>query len=236
VEVNGEDPKAVAEYCRQIESYLCQKNGGHLIRVVGPAFEEVRGWARQGIPLKIAFRGIDQCCERRVAQTTRRRPIRIEFCAADILQLFDDWRRAVGVAAPDAASAPTRKPSLAAHIERVVSRLIALRGTEAVAPLPESAIDEAVQALDRIAEGARKARGDERQALIAELESIDRGLVHLVAGLVDEPTSRRLRREAEEELAAFGERMPADARATAVEMAYLRLVREAARLPRVAFD
>jgi len=236
VEVNGEDPKAIAEYCRQIESYLCQKNGGHLIRIVGPAFEEVRRWARQGIPLKIAFRGIDQCCERRIAQTTRRRPIRIEFCAADILQLFDDWRRAVGVAPPEAASAATRKPSLASHIERVVSRLIALRGTEGVARLPESAIDEAVQALDRIAEAARRARGDERQALIAELESIDRGLMRCVAGVLDEPTSRRLRREAEEELAAFGERMPADARATAVDMAYLRLVRETARLPRVAFD
>ena len=59
-----------------------------------------------------------QCCERRIAQTTRRRPIRIEFCAADILQLFDDWRRAVGVAPPEAASAATRKPSLASHIER----------------------------------------------------------------------------------------------------------------------
>ena len=57
-----------------------------------------------------------------------------------------------------------------------------------------------------------------------------------VGGLLDEPTSRRLRREAEEELAAFGERMPADARAMAVDMAYLRLVRETARLPRVTFD
>ena len=133
-------------------------------------------------------------------------------------------------------SAATRKPSLGSHIERVVSRLIALRGTEGVAPLPESAIDLAVQALDRIAEAARKARGDEREALIAELDSIDRGLMRCVAGLLDEPTSRRLRREAEEELAVFGERMPADARATAVELAYLRLVRETARLPRVAFD
>jgi len=28
-----------AEYCREIENYLCQKNEGHLIRIVGPAFE-----------------------------------------------------------------------------------------------------------------------------------------------------------------------------------------------------
>jgi hypothetical protein len=236
VEVNAEDPKAVADYCRQIESYLCQKNGGHLIRVVGPAFEEVRGWARQGIPLKIAFRGIDQCCERRLANSTRRRPVRIEFCAADIQQLFDDWRRAVGVAPADAPAAPARKPSLASHVERVVSRLIALRGIEGATPLPESAIDDAVRALDRIAGASQKARGEARDGLIAELASIDRGLVQLVAGSLDEPTAGRLRREAEEELAAFGQRMPAEARAGAVEMAYLRLVREAARLPHVAFD
>jgi hypothetical protein len=236
VEVNTEDTRAVADYCRQIESYLCQKNGGHLVRVVGPAFEEVRGWARQGIPLKIAFRGIDQCCERYVAKGTRRRPIRIEFCAADILELFDDWRRAVGVAPIDAPASPTRKPSLASHVERVVARLIALRGSEGGAPLPGSAIDEAVQALDRIADESQKARGAEREALIAELASIDRGLLALVAGSLDEATCGRLRREAEEELAAFGERMPPDARAAAIDAAYLRLVRESARFPRVAFD
>jgi hypothetical protein len=235
VEVNTEDTQAVADYCRQIESYLCQKNGGHLIRVVGPAFEEVRGWAQQGIPLKIAFRGIDQCCERYLAKGPRRRPIRIEFCAADILGLFDDWRRAVGVAPVDAA-APSRKPSLSSHVERVVARLIAMRGIEGAAPLPGSAIEEAVRALDRIADRSRKARGEERERLIAELATIDHGLLQLVAGSLDEATSGRLRREAEEELAAFGERMPPGARAAAVDAAYLRLVRESARLPKVSFD
>ena len=50
----------VAEYCRQVESYLCQKNAGHLIRIVGPAFEQVCGWAEQGVPIAVAFKGIDQ--------------------------------------------------------------------------------------------------------------------------------------------------------------------------------
>ena len=53
-----------AEYCRQIEAYLCRKNEGHLIRIVGPVFEQVTGWAVQGVPLAVAFRGIDQYCER----------------------------------------------------------------------------------------------------------------------------------------------------------------------------
>ena len=46
------------EYCREIETYLCQKNDGHLIRVVGPSFELVSGWAARGIPLKVAFAGV----------------------------------------------------------------------------------------------------------------------------------------------------------------------------------
>jgi hypothetical protein len=234
--VNTEDVGAVADYCRRIEGYLCQKNGGHLIRVVGPAFEEVRGWATQGIPLKLVYRGIDQYCERHAARSTRRRPVRIEFCSADILALFDDWRRAVGAAAADQPAAPGRKPSLVAHVERVVARLIAMRGVEGVAPLPEPVIGGAVQALDRIADASRTARGDAREALIAELASLDRDLLDHVVRSLDDGTSTRLRREAVEELAVFGERMPQEARSAAVEGAYLRLVREWTRLPRVVFD
>ena len=44
----------VESYCRDLEAYLCRKNDGHLIRITGPAFEHVQGWAHQGIPLKVA--------------------------------------------------------------------------------------------------------------------------------------------------------------------------------------
>src|SRR6266536_838615 len=86
-----------AEYCREIEAYLCRKNEGHLIRIAGPVFEQVSGWAAQGVPLTVAFRGIDRYCERYYAKGPRRRPVRIEFCEADVLDVFDEWRRAVGV-------------------------------------------------------------------------------------------------------------------------------------------
>jgi len=49
----------VAEYCREIETYLCRKNDGHLIRVTGPSFDLVSGWATQGVPLKVACAGSD---------------------------------------------------------------------------------------------------------------------------------------------------------------------------------
>ena len=37
-------------YCREIESYLCRKNDGHLIRVVGPSFDLVAAGRRRAFP------------------------------------------------------------------------------------------------------------------------------------------------------------------------------------------
>ncbi|HKB12627.1 MAG TPA: hypothetical protein VKD69_18320 [Vicinamibacterales bacterium] len=87
----------VPEYCREIETYLCRKNDGHLIRVVGPSFDLVSRWAEQGVPLKIACAGIDRYFERYYRKGPRRRPVKIDFCEADVLDVFDEWRRALGL-------------------------------------------------------------------------------------------------------------------------------------------
>src|SRR4051812_49838456 len=123
------------EYCQQIEAYLCRKNEGHLIRIVGPAFEQVCGWAAMGVPLKVAFRGIDQYCDRYYAKGPRRRPVRIEFCEADILDLFDNWRRAIGATA--AATSGGRAESTSSEPEAAAGR----RGT------PPAPIDRPVTRL-----------------------------------------------------------------------------------------
>ena len=124
-------------YCREVEAYLCRKNDGHLVRIVGPAFEQVMGWSTRGIPIRIVFRGIDRYFERYYAKGPRRRPARIEFCEPDVLDLFDEWKRAVGVGAAsspddeadDEESGVSRKRgTLAAHLERVVAKLTTLRG------------------------------------------------------------------------------------------------------------
>jgi len=88
-------------YCREIEAFLCRKNDGHLIRIVGPAFERVMGWADQGIPVRVAEAGIDRYFQRYYRKGPRRRPVRVEFCEADVLDAFDEWRRAVGVSVVD---------------------------------------------------------------------------------------------------------------------------------------
>src|SRR5436190_21932279 len=87
------------DYCRDIETYLCRKNDGHLIRITGPSFDLVSDWAARGVPLKVAFLGVDRYFERYYAKGPRRRPVRIDFCEADVLDAFDEWRRATGLTA-----------------------------------------------------------------------------------------------------------------------------------------
>jgi hypothetical protein len=229
------------EYAREVERYLCRKNGGHLVRVVGPAFQMVCAWASTGVPLKIALRGIDRCCERLEARGPRRRPVRIEFCEADVLDAFEDWRRAVGVTASvsgegDEAAPESRKPALAAHVERVIARLAHARGAGVAQSALHRAIEGWIRELEALAPTASRSRGEARAAIVAELARLDAALIEAAVAGLDDLRERQLRNEAAEELAPFGSRMPADEKARAVEAAFQRLAREAAGLPVLRYE
>jgi len=100
------------EYCREIEGYLCRKNDGHLIRIVGPSFERVAGWAEKGIPLKVAFKGVDRYGRTVLAGPETAGPSG-SILRGDILDVFDrgaapwDHGDRIGVGAePGAETAP----------------------------------------------------------------------------------------------------------------------------------
>src|SRR5215203_6109712 len=105
---SAEDGIDLDGYCRAIESHLCRKNDGHLIRIAGPTFDLVRGWAEQGVPLKVALTGIDRTFERYHRKGARRRPLQVSFCDADVLDVFDDWRRALGLSGAGPAEGTAR--------------------------------------------------------------------------------------------------------------------------------
>jgi hypothetical protein len=224
-----------AEYCREIETYLTRKNEGHLIRIVGPVFEKVCGWAAQGVPLAVAFKGIDQYCERYYAKGPRRRPVRVEFCEADVLELFDDWRRAVGVpSGGDGGDEAKKHDTLPSHIDRAISRLTALRAGRGADAFSDR-LDAAVRELDRLKASAKQARGEARTAIVDRLAALDASLLDDVRSQLDESAQTRLRASAEAEIAPFAPRMTAGARAAAADAAFTRLLRESAGLPALAF-
>ena len=234
-----EDPGA---YCRSVETYLCRKNDGHLIRIVGPAFEQVCGWANRGIALAIVFRGIDRYFERYYAKGPRRRPARVEFCEADILDVFDEWKRAVGVgtAAPaddtsaSHGTAARKRANLPAHLDRVVARLTSLRSSESGGL--NTALDAVVREIDTMRSGARGLRGVAREAILERLGVLDRRLLEAARTDCDGSTLDGIHKEADVLLAAFRDRMSAQIYAQSQRACIDRLIRERCHLPTVTFE
>jgi hypothetical protein len=229
------------EYSRRLEAYLCRKNDGHLIRIAGPAFEVVCGWADRGVPFAIACQGIDRCFERYYAKATRRRPVQIQFCEADVLDVFDDWRRAVGIhdagstggEGAESGDEPRRHGSLASHLERVIARLTLLRGSGVVS---DEALDRLIRELDTARGSTKGLRGAARSACLDRLRAADAELLALVRQHIGASELAELALEAAEELAPFKDRMPHDAYERAAHTCVDRLLRERARVPSVAFD
>jgi hypothetical protein len=236
------------QYCREIEAYLCRKNDGHLIRIAGPSFERVCGWAARGVPLKIAFRGIDRSVERYCAKGERRRPLRVDFCEADVLDVFDAWRRAVGVrvaaAAEDdaeftaeaAQQGGRHRVGLAAHVDRVLDWMAARRAEAGPSGALSEAMDRAAREVAGFKELAPPVRGDERARVRARLVELDREIVDAARQECSAAILESLREEAAEQIEPFRERMPEDAYGRAIGAAVDRLLRERERLPTLTFD
>ena len=227
--------QSVDEYCREIETYLCRKNDGHLIRVVGPSFELVSGWAAQGIPLKVAFRGIDRYFERYYRKGARRRPVRIDFCDPDVLDVFDEWRRALGLPAGSDRERSMRRSSLPEHLARAVLRLTQARARGSLGAAFDEAIDRVAGELDRARVDSRGLRGEARQALLGRLSVLDADLVRQARAALDAEVRASVTRDAEEELAGFRSTMAPDAFARAREAAIDRVVRDRCGLPTLVF-
>jgi hypothetical protein len=248
-----------SEYCREIEAYLCRKNDGHLIRIVGPSFERVSGWAERGVPLKVAFRGIDRYFERYYVRGPRRRPVRIDFCEADVLDVFDEWRRAVGIAGsgigertgttgPGAAPADESgeeneganrgraRISLPAHLDRVVARVTQVLAAGRPPAGLEGVLDRLAREVDRARAGAKSLRGEPRAALIARLAALDRDLVDAARYCSPPDLVAAVRAEAEAEMAPFRARMPADTYLRVLDASLDHLLRERLGLPVVTYE
>lgn len=232
-------------YCREIEAYLCRKNDGHLIRIVGPSFERVCRWAADGVPLKVAFQGIDRCFVRYYAKGGRRRPVQIDFCEHDVMDAFDAWRRAVGVQAAAAdddetgASPPerSRRKNLREHLDRICERATARRAGMTPAPPALDAVLELVTAeAAALKDLPGTIRGETRDRVIGRLAELDRIMLDAARLHADAAAMESIRAEAADQLLPFRDRMAPGAYQQALDNAIDRLLRDDQQLPVIAFE
>ena len=233
------EPTSVADYCRLVEAHLTRVNGGHLVRVVGPAFALVKGWQEQGVPLSVVVRAIDDKAERHQRGAGGRgRPLRIEFCADDVQALFEDWKRAAGMMAVAETSdeSPTRRPSLAKHLERATEKLSRLLGRN---DLPEPFLERVNHAIGLVAaarERGKGARGPARDEIVESLRPLDRVLADAARAALDAGDLVALDTQAASELSAYRDRLDPAAWQQALAATTDRLLRERFSLPVVDPD
>jgi hypothetical protein len=238
------DQLDVGAYCRAVETHLTQVNGGHLVRIVGPGFELVRRWAADGVPLSVVFRGIDTKAARHRAGAARR-PLRIEFCDDDVRDLFDDWRRAIGVAptvharatsgSEDdpavAAAASAARQTATRDLDRAIDRLSRAAGRLDWPEALRAVIGARLEALTAVRADLRGARGEARATLLAQAAAGDRVFAADLRAAAPPAAVADARAEAERELASYRARLSADTWGQAVDVTADRLLRDRLGLP-----
>jgi hypothetical protein len=230
----------LGSYCRQVEDHLTRVNGGHLVRIVGPGFAVVRQWAEEGIPLSVVRRGIDLKADRHRAGRARR-PLRIEFCDSDVRDVWEGWRRAVGLPAGgsdpglDRMAGARRHPSLVRHLDRVIDRLGRLAGAlELPAPVREAATG-ALTDVSALRDASRQLRGAAREKAVRRLEELDARLLSDTRASIPAAVLDEMAADAERELAPFRDRLSAEAWKRAVAVSVDRRLRDHFGLPVIEF-
>jgi hypothetical protein len=155
-----------------------------------------------------------------------------------VLDVFDEWRRAVGVPAAvtgeDGSDEHRRHGSLPAHLDRVIARLTALRAGQDRA-LGE-VLEPIVRELDAARGNAKNVRGTSRQQLLDRLQTLEAELLEWARARLDAAALEEIDKEAAGELAPFRDRMPAEAYARARAACIDRIIRGRARLPVLTFE
>jgi hypothetical protein len=235
----------IAQFCRLVEEHLTRVNEGHLVRIVGMGFELVRSWAMAGIPLSIVCHGISLKAARH-RQGRSKRPLRVEFCEIDVREVYDGWRRAVGLPAEapggdpgDADEVPPaehRRPSLTRHLDRVFERLSRFTGRLDLPDAFRAALNPLLEALIVLRERAPASRGADRAAAIAQLAALDDALAAAARQAVAREDLASLDAEAARELSPFRSRLTPESWQQSVALGADRLLRDRLGLPTLALE
>jgi hypothetical protein len=244
-DARGPEGLDVGEYCREVEAHLSRVNAGEIIRIAGAGFELVRGWALEGIPLSVVCHAISAKAERHRAGSAAR-PLRIEFCKADVRAVYEQWRRAVGItgrAAPggdhaaegddsEQTSAETRRRvSLSRHLQRALDRLGAAVSRTGLQPGIRDALEIALADVGALADQARGVRGAARDALVAALADVDRRMLANVRAAVGPAELDRLAGDAARDLSLYRGRVADDVWRRSVDLGVSRQLRDELGLP-----
>jgi hypothetical protein len=183
------DPEA--EYYQSIEEFFVARRGDPLF-LSSNDWLLVRGWRRQGIPLRIVLRGIADALESHAHSFSRHtRVASLAYCKAEVETARERWERALGT------DDETRTPAFLTGLAE------ALGGAGGLGPRAAALVPELVQGLRERALAELPVR-----ALEPWLQAGERRLVDALRADMGEDATHRLETEVDADLAAYRTRLP----------------------------
>lgn len=185
------DPEA--EYYQSVEEFFVSRRGDPLF-LSNPDWLLVRGWRRQGIPLRIVLRGIADALDSHAHSFSRHRKVSsLAYCKAEVEAARQRWERALAGGEQEGVATPGFLNGFAE----------ALREAPGLGPRAAVLVPELVEALR-----GRAAEQLPVRALEPWLQAEEGRLLEALRGDLGEEAVGRLEAEVEADLAAYRDRLP----------------------------
>jgi hypothetical protein len=211
------DPEA--EYYQSVEEFFVSRRGDPLF-LSNPDWLLVRGWRRQGIPLRIVLRGIADALESHAHSFSRRLKVAsLAYCKAEVEAARQRWERALADGEPEGTATP----------DFLVGLADALRGASSLGPRAAALVPDLVQGLRQRAASDLPVR-----ALEPWLQAEERLLLEALRADLGAEAIQRLEAEVDGDLAGYHDRLPERVLREVRSESLARRVLECHGLPRLS--
>jgi hypothetical protein len=209
-----------ADYFQSVEEFFVARRGDPLF-LSSADWNLVRGWRKQGIPLRVVLRGIADALDVHAHSWSRGQAVgSLAYCAAEVDAAAERWRRAVGEEQPG-----LRSPS--DQLSRLSEALLGVTGLPARVARSIEGVREAL--------AARAANPGDVRTLEPWLSQLEARVVRaLIRGASDRRHLARLEASVDADLAPYRERMPHSVLAQVRRESVARLVLGLHGLPRLS--
>jgi hypothetical protein len=217
-------------YYAEVESHFVERRGSPLFISPGE-WHLVARWEELGIPLAVVKEGIDRVFER---PKTRLKARTLGYCRQTVEAAFRRFREArLGIRADPSDGEGEAAGDVARQLQEMHDRL---RVASALVPSGTSFTRALEEIVVRLRSAIDEARGSSAStARLSQLEdtltALDRRLLEEAEPVVEEPLRAELRKQAEDSLREYRERMPEKVYGSALESAYKRRLRQKLELP-----
>lgn len=234
-------------YFTEIEDTFIRRRGKHLL--LSPMdWALIESWKEMGVPLHVALRGIERAFDSFEARPRRRSVKSLLYCQEEVEAQFAEWQEAqVGAAEQkngervlqeqsDDSHLPFSRAAILEHLERARGTLLQICDERKKRRKDDlcDALSRAVSRLEELEKDFKHAARPDAEKLEDALTSLEKILDEALLASLSSRELKAARREAEEQLEPYRNRMERAVFEQTLENLLLKRLRDSHGLPRLS--